>query len=299
MSRRSLRFLAVAWLGLAVFTAYETRVAFQQRTQREALVAQTVQLNALATALRAEGASTTREIADAERQLGALPAPPTDDPQATPARQKEIAAWLARMKRLRQLFDERPAQRIPEMQFLTDEDWLRSAKTAQLESDDDIRRAMAQVRTAASAHFISAIATAVRNYGATNKTDKPASIAQLAAYFDPPVDPLLLGQYEVVDGIGAGTPNPASWGVRRQAPIDADYDSRPAVTTTAGRTGSRGSWGPLAWDPDLSARYTRALRDYARSNSSDQPRGIATLLPFFNPPLEPALAERLIRVERR
>ena len=56
--------------------------------------------------------------------------------------------WLEKVNKLKQRSEENPAARIPEMQFLTDKNWL-DAASGKLETEGDFRRAMASLRTMA------------------------------------------------------------------------------------------------------------------------------------------------------
>src|SRR5439155_24237736 len=95
-------------------------------------------------------------------------------------------------------FADHPDRRIPEMRFLKDEDWLRVAKTQLLEDDDDLRMAAAAARTRGINLFTEQISAALRKYVATNK-ERPETPQVLVAYFNPPIDPMLLERYTIGD----------------------------------------------------------------------------------------------------
>src|SRR5690606_14998907 len=59
-----------------------------------------------------------------------------------------LHAWLARERRLRELVKEQPDQVIPEFQLLTDDDWLRVARSSNLDTPEHRRRALAALRDA-------------------------------------------------------------------------------------------------------------------------------------------------------
>jgi RNA polymerase sigma factor (sigma-70 family) len=70
------------------------------------------------------------------------------DPTATAAK-----SWLARVNQLKDRLQQTPAAKIPEFQYLTDKDWLNVAK-ADLNTDEDYRRALADLRNTAESAFI-------------------------------------------------------------------------------------------------------------------------------------------------
>ena len=286
-------------LALLACVGYEFRVAQNQEEQLAVLRRRVAQLSVESSALRRECDIVARDLADAERQLAALPPPPTAGSEASPERRAEMSAWLARVKQLRHLFDEHPDQRIPEMQFLTDQDWLRVAKRIDLDADDGVRKALAAVRDAAATHFTPQLSSALRKFRESSPGDTPLSIAALAPFFDAPPDSAMLQRYELLKVTESYDPAPR-WRVQTKAPIDADYDSRSYVDAYVdGRGYGGGSLGaPWAWVPNLREQTETAYKAYAAANKGTSAAGLADVLPYFNPPLSPALAEKLLKAER-
>lgn len=155
MNRRALVITATLGLGLAGFVGSEFRARQRIRAEADALAQHVHQLADEATRLKQQRDATARELAEAERQLAALPALKANDKILATGPRAEISAWLAKVKRLRGFFEARPEQRIPEMQSLTEDDWLRAAKTADLEGEENVRAAMAEMRSVAIKAFLS------------------------------------------------------------------------------------------------------------------------------------------------
>jgi hypothetical protein len=87
--------------------------------------------------------------------------------------------------------------------------------------------------------------------------------------------------------------------LRTKAPIDPDYDSRVELTAgTKAGYGMSSTSGPMAWMPELRQQVDDAYSAFRALNNGAPPRGIADVLPFFNPPLDPAVAEKLLEAER-
>ena len=300
MNRRHLFALATAFLALLGFAGYETSVVLQQREQLEALRKRTAQLAAESAALRREREADARNLAEAERQLAELPPPKAGAPTVSPEQRTEIKAWLARVKRLRQLFDERPGQRIPEMQFLTDQDWLRVAKNNEFDSEDGRRKALAAARDAAISHFTyQQLSTALRTFAKTASTDSSPTIFTLGPFFEKPVDAALLERYELRKAPPAGLRGTIEWKVQNKSPIDPEFDSQFYVQASdSGNSGAGSMGGPLTWIPDFRERSMRALKEFTASGKPTPTGGLADLLPYFNPPLDPATAARIIKAER-
>lgn len=295
MNRRRWLTFAAGFLALLGFSGYEAVTVRQQAEQLTALRQRATQLAAESAARRHEHDVTAQELAEAERQLAALPPLPAGAGNIPPERRAEMKAWLARVKHLRRLFDEQPGQRIPEMQFLTDQDWLRVAKAADIDSDEGRRKALAAVRDAAVARFIPQLSAALRKF-AKASPGEAATIFALAPFCDPLIDPSLLERYE----ISKTTERVPQWHVQTKAPLDADYDSRHVVNVYVdGRGyGSGTSPAPSAWIPDFREQTMRAYKAYTEANKGTSPPGLAEALPYFNPPLAPALAEKLLKAER-
>jgi hypothetical protein len=295
MKRTQLWILLTVALGLAGIVGYEARLSARQRDQLTALRQTAAQLASEATRLRQSRDATARELEAAERQLAALPAVARTSPDLTPARRAEMTAWLGRVKELRRLFEANPSQQIPEMRFLTDQDWLRAAKNARLDSDDERRRALAAVRSAAVGNFMPQLSAALRKFVKASPGDAP-TMGALAAFLDSPADTSLVDRY-AVDKTGGAAPQ---WRVQQKLAIDPDYDGRHYVSAYAdGRGYGSGTTGaPAAWIDNFRAQSDAAYKAYLQLNKGLVPKGLADVLPYFDPPLEPALAEKLLKAER-
>jgi len=210
-----------------------------------------------------------------------------------------MKSWIRRMKQLRRLFDELPAQRIPEMEFLNDEDWLRVAHAARLDSEHATRRALAAIRDAASEKFRPRITAALRTFAVSSSPATVATIDSLAPHFDPPLDPAILARYELSKSAQAPSRSRVEWIAELKAPVDSDYDSR--VTLRAADNGNSGVSthpAPAAWIPNFTDRIQQAYLDYVAANHGAQPKNQTGVLPFFKPPLDPATIEKLLRADR-
>lgn len=282
-----------AGLGLVVF---ETRLVSAQRAQSQLLTQQIADSTRQLTALRRQRDGTARDIALAEQQLARLP-PVTLATQSSAAGARDLAteAWVARTQQLRALAAENPAQLIPEMKLLTDEDWMRVAQHAAFETDAQRRKALAALRHTAKVKFITCLSAAAQKWTLAEGLAKtPSSVAELAPYFESPVDPAIMQRYEIVPE--SRPSSRASWRVREIAAIDEDYDSRHSVDAT-GSHGSSGG-GPLTWNADYSSRVQSAYRAYVAANQGAQPPDISRVVPYIDPPLPPTVVEKLLKVER-
>lgn len=291
--------LSAAIFTLLGYLGYEIHVGAQQTEQLTDLRRRAAQLATASSALQRNRDALAHDLAEAERQLAALPPARATTPADSPEGRATTGAWLARVKQMRRLFDEHPEQRIPEMQFLTDQDWLRVAKRIDLAGEDGTRKAFAAIRDTAAEHFTPQLSAALKKFRAAPPGDLAPSVAALAPFFDPAPDPAMLGRYELVKVTESYDPAPR-WRVQTKAPIDEDYDSRHYVDVYVdGRGNGGGSLGaPWAWVPDLREQTESAYKAYAAANQGTSGSSLADVLPYFNPPLPRVLAEKLLKAER-
>src|SRR5262249_9082281 len=87
-----------------------------------------------------------RQRAQEMAQLKAAAAASGNDP----AIQATLNSWAMRATQLRERLEQMPDKRIPELQLLTEKDWLDAVKNAkQLETDADFRKALYNLRNSA------------------------------------------------------------------------------------------------------------------------------------------------------
>lgn len=287
--------LLVAAVSLATITGgiYGLRVILDQREEIRMLQQRADQRARDAATLRRQHDGTARELSMAELQLARL-APRSIDSGS--ARQMEIRAWLACLKRLKQLVTEKPEHSIPELRLLTDDDWLRVARRVELETDEHVRKALATLRDTAKGKFRSLLTRALMKFTKHFDGQLPPTTLALASYFEHPVEPAMLQRYEMIaSGKVSDVGALGAWVIREAAPVDADYDGRFHV----GAKGSGGILpGPGAWLPGFQENSRRAREDYAKAHNGMRPANLAQTLSYFDPPLEPATIERLLKAER-
>jgi hypothetical protein len=287
-------FLTSALVALAGTVIFETRIVVRQRGDLEATQKRAVSEARRVARLRGEHDAAQENLVSAEKQLAGLPMPPVLDP-AGAARQGEIKAWLARLKQLQRLVAERPNQSIPELRLLADEDWLRVAQDAAFADEHDLRRALGNLRRAASNKFFQRATAALRNYAKTVGDEAPYSILALAGHFEQPIDAAILQRYEVSKGSLSSNPRQVGLVMREKAAVDEDYDSRTEVSSGGGLT-SAGP--PFAWPRDISAEIRRAMEAYSADHNGARAASVGQAIPYFDPPLAPSKIEALRRLER-
>jgi RNA polymerase sigma factor (sigma-70 family) len=262
--------------------------------QNDPLLRQLGEANRQLAELKAQNDILRRNAADLPRLRGEVGrlrdnAGSNNDPAADAAK-----SWIARAALLKERLQQTPGAKIPEFQYLTEQDWLNAAKN-DLNSDEDYRRAFSGLRSAAENTFItSELKPALTQYQQANNGQFPSDLSQLQTYFDPPVDDSVLQRWEIgpsntVPSVGVG-----AMVVTQIGAVDADYDTRYAV----GPNGW-GSAGPYAWDPANSPAVVlkSAVQAYMDANNGQQPTDPSQLAPYVTTPQEQAALQKAIKLQ--
>ena len=212
--------------------------------QDDAMRRQLEEANRQLAALQAQNEKLRRDAADVARLRGEVArlrenTPSSNsDPTAAAAQ-----SWLARVSQLKERLQQTPGAKIPEFQFLTEQDWLNAAKE-DLNTDEDYRRALSGLRDAAESTFISsALKPALNQYAQANNGQFPIELSQLQPYFDPPVADSILQRWEVAPQSAVPSVIVGDTLITQAAAVDADYDQRYAIgTNCTGTTGGTYAW---------------------------------------------------------
>ena len=159
-----------------------------------------------------------------------------------------------------ELFRANPAQAVPELQCLTDRDWLElvTCDDHLIGADHshpmiigaDRSHAMSSVRGRAQISFASTILwDALRQYGKDNSGQFPTDLSQLASYFKSPVDDSVLQDWTILrtSSLPSEMRVDEDWVITQKAPINAELDQRVVVGLKSAHLGAGGTtqWGPV------------------------------------------------------
>ena len=144
--------------------------------------------------------------------------------------------WSERANHLKQWLEANPAGKIPELQFLGEQDWIDSIYPNTLSSDEECRRAMSIVRANAESRVLDILAGALRNYSKANNGQFPSALSELSPYFRSPVDEAILERYEIVqaDSLVSKLQQGDEWVITQKAPVDETWDLRFTIGMTYG-----------------------------------------------------------------
>lgn len=153
-----------------------------------------------------------------------------------PMSRNEMLASMAnfyseRADQLKQLLETNPSEKIPELQFLTESEWLWLAHEDHLDTEDGYRMAMSRARTMAEGHiFHDVLKPALQQYAQGNNGQFPTDIAQLKLWFKSPVDEAILQRWVVLPKNKLAPDLQAQlnedWFITQKAPVNATLDQR-------------------------------------------------------------------------
>jgi RNA polymerase sigma factor (sigma-70 family) len=214
------------------------------------------------------------------------------------ATEAAMKSWLKKVRRLKQRFEQTPEARIPEFQFLTEQDWLNAAN-GDLNDEKDYRGAMSSLRGAAETKFVFQLQPALRKYMKEHNKSFPADISELQAYFETPVDAAILGRYEILlatdfPGVSLG----GKWIITQKSAVDDEYDHRLGI----GPNGY-GNSGTTGWNKDTElASAGKVLapieKQYKAAHNGAEPTNPADVLPYLTTPEQHAAYETLLKAHK-
>jgi RNA polymerase sigma factor (sigma-70 family) len=207
---------------------------------------------------------------------------------------QKTLALKAKVEKLKELFEERPDQRIPEIQFLTDWQWLNIARDADLDSEKGIAGALGEVRSEATQTFATMMQQALLKYMAVNNGNLPSDTLQLKSFFDTPVDDSILQRYEVL----SNEQQSVSWlqdAVIAEKPsavvISSNFMDRP-VAIGPKYIGD----GPVPESKNLTFPkvLVSVMQAYQSENSGQTPSDLSKLEPYITTSEQEAALQKLL-----
>jgi len=208
-----------------------------------------------------------------------------------PAFQK-ARLWIAKEDKLRQQFEEHPDQSIPEMKYLSDEEWLDQARKADLDTHNGMRMALSNVREAAAFDFASKMSQALQSYMIAHNQQQPDSTAELSAYFHPPVDDAdaILSRYEMLNSEEQANPEYQGASIMQKTLVD---NMENAILISAQRVSSvppSRNW-PMVMPDELKP----VLQSYEDANNGEGFLTFYDLEPFATTPAEKEALNKVIQ----
>jgi hypothetical protein len=202
----------------------------------------------------------------------------------------EMTAWLGRVARLRELYAERPDLGIPELAFLPEARWFEVARTLRVGDEKQLCDTFGQLRNKAESLFIDKLRQALRSYLEAHGGQLPAEARELAAFFDPPLDPAILDRYRMVASgqIGDWRSGPL---LEQHTPLDFTRDTVWDIGLNSGPKGN---------DSESALRFfvRRAIQAFTQANAGTPPTQPEELLRYLPGEVEPGRLKQFLPPSR-
>ncbi len=278
------KILATAAVTIALALAlHEGNAAVQLHRQAQDGQQQLDRLADTARQLRLERDAAARQLASLDQGRTAAQAAP--EPGSDAALTQEAAAWSARVNQLKQTLVQHPELGIPELQLLTEADWLLATMNRNF-SSKEITQALLLLRTRAKDSFTKRVSDEARSYFATAKT-WPTQFDQLAPLLTPPVDPAILARYDFQSENGR-----LIVAEKLAGALDLDRLALCAWEDTKTKRGLSGFYG----SETAQGRSVReAVQAYAKVHDGAPATDPAQLWPFLSQSLDAATLAKLFQ----
>jgi len=290
---------------------YEAKQTAQLRDQIQTLQQQQAPLAGQVQQLQCERDAATNRLASLADEIARLKRNPTEllklrgevarlQNTANDPAESAVKDTLAKVNLLKRRLGQTPEAKIPEFQFLTEQDWLNATK-GDLNTDDDYRRAFSALRDAAGRNFRPTMQLALRQYIQANNGQFPSDLSQLQPYFNPPVDAAILQRWQILPAIDfPNTSVGADWAVTQKVAVDDEYDECLVL-------GPDGGGGFNSGFEESLRKLVPALQAYSAANNGQtfrltDPTGLADLSPlkpYIQTPEQQAAFQKLLQLQRR
>jgi len=161
----------------------------------------------------------------------------------------EMEMRRARVAQLKQWLEEVPSEQIPELQFLSEFNWIGAVENLSV-TDDEYRQTMSRLRYEGEIAFSKMAFQALQQYAQANHGQFPAGLSQLRPFFESPIDDATLERYEIVPAkslnFEVNVEAPEDWVITQKAPVNRDLDHRGAISLRGLSVGTSeaGRWDP-------------------------------------------------------
>lgn len=187
-----------------------------------------------------------RQMRDGLREIASENDGVKDSPTALLEDHTELQR--ARLEKLEQWLAGRPEEMIPELRFLSEGSWLKSAEWTRV-TDEEYRSWISAQRSNAEMKFAGIAFKALKEYARDNNGGFPTDLSQLTPYFETPIEDAVLQRYEIVPAKSLIKFLAEASGDRvitQKAPVNKQFDTRVAISATGMRvTLAEGRWDPV------------------------------------------------------
>jgi RNA polymerase sigma factor (sigma-70 family) len=195
-------------------------------------------------------------------------------------------SWLTRVDQLKQGIERMPDKRIPELQLLTEQNWLEAVKdTKQLQTDADVRQALNNLRNGAKIAFGDMARDALRKYSDANGGLLPTDWSQVKSYFETPVDDAIFQRWALLQTGKLSDAQGQTLFREKAPPVDDQYDSTYEFGMNTTSSYSMNNPGDVVG---------QALVQFAGAHDGQLPTDQSQLVPYLSRPLAAAEIQKVL-----
>ena len=196
-------------------------------------------------------------------------------------------SWLSRVDQLKNRLTQDPAAKIPELQFVTEQDWLNAAR-GELHTEADYRRALSTLRSAGESKVGSLLKKALTGYMRSNSGQKPTDLGQLKPYFDSPLNDAVLQRWEIapattVKSLGLG----GDVIITQKAAVDEVFDTRYGI-------GPDGFGSTDFLSREVAPTMDPVWEAFRAAHNGQWPDDVSQLQPYATTPEQQAALQKLM-----
>ena len=199
----------------------------------------------------------------------------------------EAVVWKKRVGQLKQYLEQTPTAKIPELQFVTEQDWLDAAR-GKLATEADFRRASSALRGAGENKVAALLRKALTAHKKASNEEFPTDINQLQPYFDAPMDPAILDRWHVAPASSVPSIGVGEVIITQRAPIDDVFDRR-LIIGSGGGQGSADFLSQETWKA-----MTPVFDAYRAANNGQWQTDFVQLEPYARTPEQQAALQKLM-----
>lgn len=215
---------------------------------------------------------------DARLAAGKAPAPGSDA-----ALEAQMRTWLARRARLKQLVKEWPGAEVPELKLLDEAAWFSIASSMPLETDEDIRKALAALRTDLTHRLANQIGSALLDFVKAHAGYLPTRLEELAPYMSAPMDEAIWARFTLLQPgkLAADLSRADQTRVIVSRPVDVEYDLFHSLGTSL-----HGVTSAMGYD------VVRATKAFKQANGGREAQSAAELAPYLPWPVATSAVQK-------
>ena len=195
-------------------------------------------------------------------------------------------SWLTRVDQLKKHLETASHRSIPELQLLTEKDWLDAVKDVKLEKEADFRQALSELRSSGKKVFGERTREALTKYLKASGGVLPSDWSQLKPYYETPLDDDIFQRYTLLQtGKLSDVSQNSYLFAEKASPVDDEYDYFYQFNMNG--TQSR-SINPT------SNVIEQAAVQFANANQGRLPTSPDQLEPYFTRPIDSAEVQKTL-----